>query len=88
MAGPRRGSLREVMGSETVRLSDYRQRFATYRTDPDLQAAHAAAPWAVAWDDHETENTYADEISENNDPTEQFRQRRADAYQAYYRESG
>ena len=28
--------------------------------DPALQAAHAAFPWIVTWDDHETENNYAD----------------------------
>jgi alkaline phosphatase D len=78
------GNLRVVSGGETVVLADYRQRFATYRTDLDLQAAHASAPWVVTWDDHEVENNYADEISENNDPREIFLQRRADAYQAYY----
>lgn len=78
------GNLRLTQGEETVSLADYRQRFATYRTDPDLQAAHAAAPWLVTWDDHETENNYADEISENNEARETFLQRRADAYQAYY----
>jgi len=78
------GNLRLTQGAETVSLADYRQRFATYRTDPDLQAAHAAAPWLVTWDDHETENNYADEISENNEARETFLQRRADAYQAYY----
>jgi alkaline phosphatase D len=78
------GNIRLVEGGETVALDDYRQRFATYQTDPQLQAAHAAAPWVVTWDDHEVENNYADEISEENAPREAFLQRRADAYQAYY----
>jgi alkaline phosphatase D len=78
------GNLRTVVGKETLTLADYRQRFSTYRTDPDLQAAHASAPWAVTWDDHEVDNDYADTISENFDPVEEFLQRRADAYQAYY----
>ncbi|KAJ3040494.1 hypothetical protein HDV00_010803 [Rhizophlyctis rosea] len=34
-------------------LSDYRTRHAQYKRDPDLQAAHAAHPWIVIWDDHE-----------------------------------
>ena len=36
-----------------VTLEDYRTRHAQYRTDPDLQALHAAHPIAAAWDDHE-----------------------------------
>jgi alkaline phosphatase D len=39
---------------ETRTLSDYRRRHALYKTDPDLQAAHARAPWICVWDDHET----------------------------------
>ena len=41
-------------------LSDYRTRHAQYRTDPDLQAAHAAFPWLMTWDDHEFKDNYAD----------------------------
>ena len=33
-------------GPETRTLANYRQRHAQYKTDPDLQAAHAVAPWA------------------------------------------
>jgi alkaline phosphatase D len=40
-------------------LADYRNRHAQYKTDQILQAAHAAHPWAVTWDDHEVENDYA-----------------------------
>jgi alkaline phosphatase D len=65
-------------------LSDYRIRHAQYKTDPNLQAAHAAFPWIVTWDDHEVANNYADEISQNDDPPEEFLERRANAYQAYW----
>lgn len=41
---------------ETVSLADYRLRHATYKTDPDLQAAHARHPWITVWDDHESAN--------------------------------
>ncbi len=41
---------------EIVTLDDYRRRFAQYRADPDLQAAHAHAPFITIWDDHETAN--------------------------------
>jgi alkaline phosphatase D len=71
-----------------VTLEEYRNRHALYRTDADLQAAHAAFPWIVTWDDHEVENNYANDISQlDNEPDADpviFLQRRAAAYQAYY----
>jgi alkaline phosphatase D len=74
--------VRVVQGPETRTLANYRQRHAQYKTDPDLQLAHATAPWLVVWDDHETENNWADEIPEAPDPA--FLDRRAAAFQAYY----
>ncbi len=74
--------VRVVQGPETRTLANYRQRHAQYKTDPDLQLAHATAPWLVVWDDHETENNWADEVPEQPDPT--FLDRRAAAFQAYY----
>jgi len=41
---------------EMVTLSDYRRRHAQYKTDPQLQALHAACPWIITWDDHEIAN--------------------------------
>ncbi len=70
--------------TEIQTLDQYRLRHALYKTDDDLQAAHAAAPWLVTWDDHEVENNYADEVSENNAPPEEFLERRANAYKAYF----
>ncbi|MEV0070511.1 alkaline phosphatase D family protein [Amycolatopsis sp. NPDC050768] len=69
---------------ETTTLDDYRGRYALYKTDPDLQAAHAAAPWIVSIDDHEVENNWAGDISENNDPVAQFLVRRANAFRAWW----
>jgi hypothetical protein len=40
-------------------LADFRDRYALHKSDPALQAAHAACPWAVTWDDHEVQNDYA-----------------------------
>jgi len=77
-------NFRLVPDGETLDLQDYRNRYAIYHTDPDLQAARQAAPFSVTWDDHEVENNYADLVAEENTPIETFRQRRADAYQAYY----
>lgn len=65
-------------------LADYRQRYAIYRRDPDLQAAHAAAPWFVVWDDHEVENDYAGRTPGRLDHAEAFGARRRAAYQAWY----
>jgi alkaline phosphatase D len=76
------GNPRDHQGPETVTLANYRQRHAQYKTDPDLQAAHAVAPWAVVFDDHEVENNWADEVPEQPDPN--FPARRAAAFQAYY----
>lgn len=53
---------------ETLTLDDYRMRYGLYKSDPDLRAAHAAHPFVVTWDDHETENNYAGDTSENSVP--------------------
>jgi alkaline phosphatase D len=65
-------------------LDDYRQRYAIYKSDPNLQAAHAAGPWMLVSDDHEVANDYAADHSAQDDPPELFLARRAAAYQAYY----
>ncbi len=77
-------TVRDVRGPETKTLANYRQRHAQYRTDPDLQAAHAVAPWLVVFDDHEVENNWADEIPELPADAAGFRNRRAAAFKAYY----
>ncbi|WP_030563943.1 alkaline phosphatase D family protein [Streptomyces aureocirculatus] len=69
---------------ETQTLGDYRLRYALYKSDPDLRAAHAAHPFVVTWDDHEAENNYADDIDENGNPPAEFLLRRAAAYRAYW----
>ncbi|GGQ12894.1 alkaline phosphatase D family protein [Streptomyces mutabilis] len=76
--------LPDVFNRETVTLADYRLRYSLYKSDEDLKAAHAAHPFVVAWDDHETENNYADDIPENAVPPEEFLLRRAAAYRAYW----
>ena len=79
-----RDHVRHHDSPEPVTLEDYRARHALYKTDPDLQAAHAACPWLVTWDDHEVENDYADDRSERLYAPAWFLARRAAAYQAYY----
>ena len=82
--GSGRRSVRPHEGSELFSLEQYRRRYAQYRTDPDLQAAHAAFPWVVTWDDHEVDNNYAGKMPEDGQEHEAFLKRRAAAYQAYY----
>jgi PhoD-like phosphatase len=79
--------VRNHEGPETVTPAGYRQRHAQYKSDPDLQAAHLAAPWLVVFDDHEVENNWADEVPEDGSDTPDTassRARRAAAFQAYY----
>ncbi len=59
---------RTVEGGWCLSLPEYRARYATYRQDPHLQAAHAAAPWMVTWDDHEVQNDYAGVLPGNRGP--------------------
>ena len=71
---------------ECVSLADYRRRHAQYKTDPQLQAAHARAPWIVVWDDHETANDSWMGGAENHQPATEgdWNQRKAAAIKAYY----
>jgi alkaline phosphatase D len=78
------GNVRHHAGPETTTLEGYRQRYAQYRTDADLQAVHAAFPWVVTWDDHEVANNYAGDTGAHGEPKEVFRARRAAAYQAWW----
>ena len=86
--GPEQATSARLHSSdEVITLSDYRNRHAQYKTDLDLQEAHAAFPFVVTFDDHEVENNYADEIPEegSNTPSrDAFLRRRAAAYRAYY----
>lgn len=83
---------RSHAGGETHTLEDYRARYAQYRTDPDLAAAHAAHPFIVSYDDHEVENNWASLISQRDGgarfpertPPEAFALRAAAAFQAWY----
>ncbi len=72
--------------TELYSLDDYRTRYAQYRTDPDLQAAHATHPFLVVWDDHEIANDGWREGAENHDPATEgdFNERKMAAIQAWY----
>ncbi|MCC5950781.1 MAG: alkaline phosphatase D family protein [Acidimicrobiia bacterium] len=77
------GPVRPTPGVATT-LEDYRARYALYRSDPDLQAAHAAFPWVVTWDDHEVEDNYAADLDKHGNDPATFLPRRAAAYRAWW----
>ena len=77
-------ALRKHSGPEPKTLVQYRERYAQYKRDPMLQAAHAAHPWVLMWDDHEVVNDYANDQDRNYTDPQQFLLRRAAAYQAYF----
>lgn len=89
--GPTPG-IREVNGDEIHTIVDYRNRYALYKSDPDLQAAHAAHAFVQTYDDHEVDNNWAGQISEEDGsarfpvrvPPEIFAFRKQMALQAWY----
>ena len=78
-------AVRVPTGGWVQTLDDYRQRYALYKSEPELQAMHAACPWLVTWDDHEVQNDYAGvHEGQSGERVADFLARRAAAYQAYY----
>lgn len=78
-------AVRLPSGGWVLTLDDYRARYALHKSEPALQAMHAACPWLVTWDDHEVQNDYAGtHPGDSGPPVADFLARRAAAYQAYY----
>jgi alkaline phosphatase D len=85
-------TVREIAGDEIHTIVDYRNRYALYKRDADLQAAHAAHPFLSSFDDHEVDNNWAGAISEedggqtfpNAVPPEYFALRKQMAFHAWY----
>ena len=79
-------TVRQHEGAEIRTLRDYRNRYALYRSDPDLRNAHAACPWLVSLDDHEIANNWAGYVPA--DPVAEtaleFAARRVAALEAFY----
>jgi alkaline phosphatase D len=71
---------------EILTLEDYRLRHAQYKSDPDLQAAHARAAFICVWDDHEVSNDAWMQGAENHQPETEgdFAAKKATALRAYY----
>ena len=76
--------VRRAPVADAYTLEDYRLLHAVYKTDPDLQAAHAHCPWVYMWDDHEVANDYARDQAEKTLDPAAFLKRRIAAYQAVY----
>lgn len=70
---------------EVVTLGDYRRRHALYKTDPDLQAAHARHPWITVWDDHEiADDAWRDGADNHSAEQGEWALRRLAAIRAYH----
>ena len=72
--------------NDIVSLSDYRTRYALYKSDPNLQALHAKMPWITIWDDHEFANNAYMGGAENHNPLTQgdWITRKNNAAKAYH----
>lgn len=71
--------------AEMVTLTDYRKRYALYRSDKDLQQAHASHSFICVWDDHEITNDAWTDGAENHQPNEgDYQVRKLNALQSYY----
>jgi alkaline phosphatase D len=77
------GGVRVHDGPRVADLGGYRNRYALYKSDPNLQAAHLLCPWIVTWDDHEVSNNYAGLVIGGAAATP-IPELRAAAYQAWY----
>lgn len=70
---------------EVIALDDYRTRYGLYRSDPDLQAVHAAHPFICVWDDHEVANdTWKTGAQNHNEGEGLFADRKKAALRAYH----
>ena len=79
-------ALADDNNTEIIRLDDYRKRYALYRLDQDLQAAHQRHPFIVIWDDHELANDTWEKGAENHqsDTEGDFLERKLAALAAYF----
>jgi alkaline phosphatase D len=85
-------AVRQHNSEELYTLTDYRNRYALYKSDPALQRAHQAHPFLHSYDDHEVDNNWAGIHSEENEPErfahgvppEIFALRKQIAFQVWY----
>src|SRR4051794_600014 len=65
-------------------LADFRVRYSSYKTDPDLIAVHLRHPFVTMWDDHEVANNYMGDTLPGRVTEAAGRDRKAAAYQAWW----
>jgi alkaline phosphatase D len=65
-------------------VADYRLRYASYKLDPDLQAAHARFPFVATWDDHEVANNYMGDTVPGDASPAEVQERKTAAYRAWW----
>lgn len=75
---------RRHVGDEPYSVDEFRRRYAQYKMDPDLQAAHAAHAFFHTWDDHEIEDNWTLETNKDDGPQELFALQKFAAAQAFY----
>ncbi|WP_250562206.1 alkaline phosphatase D family protein [Sphaerisporangium fuscum] len=83
--GNRRTFVPDRLRVQCDTLDRYRVQYGLYKSDPDLRAAHQAAPWIVTWDDHEVLDNWAGRHGPGGEVTEEdFLVIRANAFRAYW----
>ena len=81
------GKFRPDDPAYVVTLDEWRAKYRLYKSDPDLQALHAAHPFVAIWDDHEVEDNYA---ADKRDPAKSdaqpfdFQERRRAGYLSFF----
>lgn len=74
-----------IPAKEIITLKDYRTRYAQYRLDEDLKAAHASVAFINIWDDHEIANdSYKTGAQNHQDDEGPYETRKNSAVKAYY----
>ncbi len=76
--------IRRHVGPEPMVVEDYRLRYALYKMDPDLQAAHASAAFLMTYDDHEIDNNWAGAQDQDGTDPATFLRRRHAGLRAWY----
>ena len=77
-------NLRVHLGGEVYSVTDYRQRYAQYTMDADLQASRQSAAWFTVYDDHEVDNNWVGDIDQDDTDPAVFALRKGAAMQAFY----
>ena len=83
--GPRTDTIGPDDSAQT--LAEYRRKYRLYKSDPNLQAMHAAHSYFGIWDDHEVESSYYGRTGGNLQGRRRrvpFSRRRETGYRAFF----